>query len=129
MSATSTIFGFTNQAWEAAKREAVCAIVRAAQGERMITYSELARAITSIQVEPHDYAMDRLLDEISKEEDAAGRGILTALVVTKENSVPAEGFWGSARDIGRQYTDKDAMWAAEVDRIFQECKKKHPLCQ
>jgi hypothetical protein len=128
MSAATTIFGFTNQAWEAGKREAICAIVRAAQREQMITYSELARAITSIQVEPHDYAMDRLLDEISKEEDAGGRGILTALVVAKEDRVPAEGFWGSARDIGRQYTNKDAMWTAEVDRVFQECKQKHPLC-
>jgi hypothetical protein len=127
MTVASTVFGFTYQAWETGKREAMCAIVRAARHEQMITYSELAKAITSIQVEPHDYAMDRLLDEISKEEDAAGRGILTALVVRKEDGVPAEGFWGSAQDIGRQYKDKDAMWAAEVTRVFGECKS-HPLC-
>ncbi len=66
MTGATTIFGFTNQAWEAGKREAICAIVRVAQRQQMITYSELAGAITSILVEPHDYAMDRLLDEISK---------------------------------------------------------------
>ena len=127
MSTASTNFGFSKQAWEAAKREAICAIVRAGRLLQMITYSDLAAKISSIQVEPHSYPMNALLDEISKEEDAAGRGILTALVVRKEDGVPAEGFWGSAQDIGRQYKDKDAMWAAEVTRVFGGCKS-HPLC-
>ena len=124
---SSATFGFTSQAWEQAKLEAICAIVRAGRRGQMISYSELAKQISSIAIEPHSYAMNGLLDQISKEEDAAGRSILTALVVQKEDGAPAEGFWESARDIGRQWTDKDAMWTAEVSRALQHCKK-HPLC-
>jgi hypothetical protein len=121
------MFGFKADVWEKGKREAICAIVRAGRKEALISYSDLSKQITSITVEPHSYAMDRLLDEISKEEDAAGRGILTALVVLKDERVPAEGFWASARDIGGVIGDKTAFWAGEVERVFAECKK-HPLC-
>ena len=121
------IFGFGPEAWERAKREATRAIVRAGRKDELITYSELASQIVSIHIEPDHFAMNRLLDEISKEGDAAGRGILTALVVLKEDRVPGEGFWANARDIGRIFTDKLLFWAEEVRRVMEECKK-HPLC-
>lgn len=124
---TNPVFGFERDAWERGKLEAICAIVRAGKNGKLITYTELSNSITNIRIEPHDFAMIRLLDEISKEEDAAGRGILTALVVLKDEQVPAEGFWASARDIGRPISDKWAFWAEEVNRVMAECKK-HPLC-
>jgi hypothetical protein len=71
--------------------------------------------------------MDYLLDQISKDEDAAGRGILTALVVLKEEGVPADGFWVSAAELGRDAGDRIACWSDEVKRVLEECKK-HPLC-
>ena len=122
------IFGFKAEAWERAKLEAICAIVRAGRTDNVIFYSDLAKQISSVPLEPHSYAMDRLLDEISKEEDAAGRGILTALVVLKDQGVPASGFWASAIDIGRDVKDQLAFWAEETRRVMEECKK-HPLCK
>lgn len=101
--------------------------MRAGRKDELITYSDLASVIVSIHIEPHDFAMSRLLDEISKEEDAAGKGILTALVVFKDEPVPGEGFWATARDIGRVFTDKWAFWAEEARRVMVECKK-HPMC-
>ena len=121
------MFSFKADAWEKGKHEAICAIVSTGRREDLISYSDLSKQIISIRVEPHDYAMDRLLDEISKEENAAGRGILTALVVLKEERVPAEGFWASAHAIGCVIDDKWAFWIAEVKRVRMECKK-HPLC-
>lgn len=126
MSAGET-FGFKPEAWELAKGEATCAIVRVGKRDDFITYSELAAAIKSIHLEPHHFEMNRLLDQISKEEDAAGRGIITALVVLKDERVPGEGFWATARDIGRVWTDKWVFWAEEVKRVMKECKT-HPLC-
>lgn len=123
----SEIFGFKLEAWERAKREATSAIVGAGRKDDLITYSDLASAITSIHIEPHDFAMSRLLDEISKEEDTAGRGILTSLVVLTDERVPGEGFWATARDVGRVFTDKWAFWAEEVRRVMAECKT-HPPC-
>ena len=124
---TGELFGFTPEAWERGKLEATCAIVRAGRKGEFITYSELANSVIRIRIEAHDFAMIRLLDEISKEENAAGRGILTALVVLKDERVPAEGFWASARDIGRVIGDKWVFWSKEVKRVMVECKK-HPLC-
>jgi hypothetical protein len=124
---TGEIFGFKQEAWERGKLEATCAIVRAGKKDEFITYSELANSVTSIRIEAHDFAMIRLLDEISKDEDAAGRGILTALVVLKDERVPAEGFWASARGIGRTIGDKWVFWAEEVKRVMAACKN-HPMC-
>jgi hypothetical protein len=126
-STTGKTFGFTADRWEKGKREAICAIVRAGRKGDLIFYSELSKQILSIAVEPHSYAMDHLLDEISKEEDAAGRGILTAIVVLKDEKVPADGFWRSAADLGRDVSDKWAFWSEEVKRVMEQCKK-HPLC-
>src|SRR5438067_548771 len=117
---TGETFGFKQEAWEHGKLEATCAIVCAGKKDSFITYSELANSVASIRIEAHDFAMIRLLDEISKEEDAAGRGILTALVVLKDERVPAEGFWASARDIGRVIGDKWVFWAEEVKRVMAE---------
>ncbi len=122
------LFGFGAESWEKAKLEAICAIVREGRKGNPISYSDLAKAISSINIEPHGYAMNRLLDDISREEDAAGRGILTALVVLQDEKVPAEGFWASAAGLGRDIKDKDAFWVDEMRHVLEECKK-HPLCR
>jgi hypothetical protein len=114
-------------AWEAAKREAICAMVRAGRDGDLIFYSDLSRQISSLRIEPHSYEMDRLLDQISKEEEADGRGILTALVVLKDEGIPAPGFWVSAAELGRDVNDRIGCWAQEVKRVLEECPR-HPLC-
>ena len=89
MSAGVQIFGFSTEAWENAKQEAIQAI-----------------------------------DQISKEEDAAGRGILTALVVLKDGRIPAEGVWNTAADLGRDVRDKVACWVKEFERVLEECRHR-----
>src|ERR1700680_976014 len=119
--------GFEAELWEKGKLEAICAIVRVGKKEDFISYGDLARAISNIRIEPHGPQMNQLLDQISKAEDAAGRGILTALGVLQGTRVPADGFWASAADIGRDVRDKWAFWSNEVKRVMDDCKK-HPLC-
>ena len=121
------IFGVKAETWEKAKLEATCAIVRAGRRGDLIFYSDLAKQISIITIQPHSHEMDLLLDQISKEEDAAGRGILTALVVLRNEGIPGSGFWASAADLGREIKDKVTFWAEEVKRVIEECKK-HPLC-
>jgi hypothetical protein len=121
------IFGFKAETWEKAKLEATCAIVRAGRRGDLIFSSDLAKQISTITIQPHSHEMDLLLDQISKEEDAAGRGILTALVVLRDEGIPGSGFWASATDLGRKIKDKVTFWAEEVKRVIEECKK-HPFC-
>lgn len=127
----AAVFGFKQEFWDKGKREAIHAIVRAGRDSRrgLITYSDLAKQISSIKLEPHSYAMDLLLDQISKEEYNEGRGILTALVVLKDEGVPADGFWASAADLGlfTKGMDKLAYWSGEATRVIEQCKDRPVL--
>jgi hypothetical protein len=137
---TGESFGFKAGVWEKAKSEAVRAMVRAGCNGELITYTDLTKQISSISFtdltkqissisfEPHGFALNHLLDQISKEEDAAGRGILTALVVLKEEGIPAEGFWTSAADLGRNIRDKMACWVQELKVVYETCKR-HPFAE
>ena len=59
-----------------------------------------------------------MLEEISREEDAAGRGMLSALVVHKTGEQkPGGGFFTLAEKLGRDITDRDKVWIEEVIKV------------
>jgi hypothetical protein len=93
---TGETYGYQLGAWECAKKEAIQAIVAQARKGLPIFYSDLTKHIRSISFGPHDYAFHHLLGEISKEEDAAGRGMLSVLVVHKDDGMPGSGFFDLA---------------------------------
>lgn len=76
-------FGFSPARWAAAKAEAKDAMVARAKMRGMIPYSELVSNIHAIHFDPHDIRLNHLLGEISTKEDAAGRGMLSVVVVHK----------------------------------------------
>jgi hypothetical protein len=49
----------------------------------LIPYSDLVKKIKNIKLEAHDPRLFHMLGEISSEEDTAGRGMLTVVVVHK----------------------------------------------
>ena len=60
----------------------------------MIPYSEFVTRVHSIRIDAHDPRLAHFLEEISTEESAAGRGMLTALVVHKRGDLqPGPGFF------------------------------------
>jgi hypothetical protein len=60
-----------------------------------------------------------LLREISMEEDAAGRGLLSAVVV-RGSGLPGGGFFQLAEERGRDTSDREACWRAEHARVVAE---------
>jgi molybdopterin synthase catalytic subunit len=91
--------GFPEAAWNAAKEEARSIMIGRARVRGMIPYSDLVRHITSIKIEAYDMRLTHMLGEISSEEDAAGRGMLTVVVVHKHGDMqpaPASSNWQSA---------------------------------
>ncbi len=57
--------------------------------------------------------MSEMLGEIAEEEDAAGRGLLTVLVVHKSgNMEPSVGFYELAEKLGRNTSDRMKLWVA-----------------
>ena len=83
------MYGYSDAEWNAAKEEMrTLLIARAARGEKPIYYSELAANVSAIPFAPEEYAYHHMLGEISEEEDAAGRGMLSAMVVHKVDEKP-----------------------------------------
>ena len=109
--------GFTQSVWNAAKEEARKAMIAVARREAVIAYSDLTTRIKSCTLEPHDPGLARMLGDISMEEDEAGRGMLSAVVVNKRDQRPGPGFFTLARSLGRDATNEDKCWSEELQKV------------
>lgn len=111
-------YGFTPQEWADAKREMKEILVVRAKVRGMIPYSELAAKIASILFEAHDQRLFHLLGELSQEEDASGRGMLSVIVVHKSGDMqPGPGFFELAKQLGRDTSDILKCWIEELKRV------------
>lgn len=110
--------GFAQSDWDAAKEEARTIMIERAKLRGMIPYSQLVRQIKSIKIEAHDPRLFHMLGEISSEEDAAGRGMLTVLVVHKVGDMqPGPGFFELAKLLGRNTSNILKCWVDELHKV------------
>lgn len=110
--------GFTPKEWVDAKREAKDILAARAKVRGMIPYSDLAARIKSVRFEAHDQRLFHLLGEISEEEDASGRGMLSVIVVHKVGDMqPGPGFFELAKQLGRDTSDILACWVSELKKV------------
>ncbi|HEY1939320.1 MAG TPA: hypothetical protein VGJ33_15420 [Candidatus Angelobacter sp.] len=121
-------YGYSVERWEKAKLEAIRAIVREAKEYGLpISYSDLAQRVTGICFDPHDRVFHFMLGQISEEEDAAGRGMLSVLVVHKGgDGMPGAGFWDLAKQMGKDTRNKIDFWVRETQEVMKKCKT-HPM--
>lgn len=120
----TTKYGYENADWEAAKEEMRSILIERAKvgGEvkGTIPYSDVVNQVTTIHLEPDSYALAAMLGEISSEEDSAGRGMLTVIVVHKEGDMqPGPGFFDLAKRLGRDTTDVLRCWIEELKRVHR----------
>ena len=112
-------FGFEETLWEAAKAEGKTVLSGYAKRLQIVPYSKFVTEIHSIQLEPHDLRLFDLLGEISTEENAAGRGMLSALVVHKDgNYQPGPGFFELAQKLGHDTSDILVFWINQIKKVF-----------
>jgi hypothetical protein len=118
----NTTYGYPRERWGAAKEKLRLALWHAARRKDWLTYSDgVAEIRDFIVFDPHDTAFHHMLGQISVEEDAAGRGMLSALVVHKHgDGQPGPGFYDIAETLGRNTNDKVRCWVEEVNRLFEE---------
>ena len=118
------VFGFPEQQWNEAKKQAVHALAERARLRGMIPYSELTKHIKAIPFEAHDVRLDQLLGEISTEEDAAGHGMLSVIVVRKHGDMePGRGFFELAGQLGRDTSNTTACWVNESKKVHSYWEK------
>lgn len=114
-------FGFTQAKWDDAKEQARTLMITRASVRGMIPYSELTAKITAIPLAPDSAALAALLGEISTEEDGAGRGMLSVIVVHKVGDMePGRGFYELATQLGKPTEDQMAFWVAELHRVHAQ---------
>jgi hypothetical protein len=114
-------YGFEIAVWEAAKEEMRQVLIDRAAVRGMIPYSELVDQISTVHFDPDSYALAHMLGEISTAEDAAGRGMLSVIVVHKDGDMqPGPGFFELAKRLGRNTSDILKCWVEELHRVHQE---------
>jgi hypothetical protein len=110
-------YGYADAAWGEAKAQVMKILRARAKARDFIHYSELAGQVTAIQFNQNDVCFFHLLGEISRGEDSAGRGMMSALVVRLDDGMPGPGFFKEAEDLGKDTTDPVACWTAEVTKV------------
>jgi hypothetical protein len=112
-------FGIAQPAWDAAKKEAGDILRQKAQAtNQLITYGEIAKMIVGANFSADDKSLHELLGEISTEEDAAGRGMLSVLVVHKHGEQkPGAGFFALAKRLGKNTSDPDKFFIDELMKV------------
>ena len=111
-------YGFSDEQWQHAKQEARAIMIERAKLRGMIPYSELADKIRTIRLEAHDPRLFDLIGQISKEENAVGRGMLSVLVVHKVGDMqPGPGFFELAEELGRNTSDILDCWIKELKKV------------
>ena len=116
----TTKYGYTAEAWGAARDEMRTILADRARLRGMIPYSELVGRIEAIRMEPDSHALAHMLGEVSEGEDAAGRGMLSVIVVHKVGDMqPGPGFFQLAKKLGRGTSDILACWIEELKRVHR----------
>ena len=87
---------------------------RAREG-RTITYGEMA---TALRLSPQSSNFTSILSEVSRSEVAAGRGMLSVLVVRQRQGLPGVGFFNLAREVGRKFENESLFFLEESERVI-----------
>ena len=112
-------YGYSQRKWDTAREEMRRVLIDRAKQRSMITYTELVQNITTISLEPESYALAKMLGEISRTEDANGRGMLTVIVVHKIGDMqPGPGFFKLVKELGRNTDDTIHFWVDELKQVF-----------
>ena len=117
---TST-YDYAPATWQAAKDLVQQQIVSNLRNPRILltTYGDLVRDVGHIIDfgTPRNAVFHCLLGQISDEQEEKGRGLLTALVVHKDDLHPGVGFFEGAAQWGRDISDRDRCWNQEIERL------------
>lgn len=91
---------------------------RVASLRQTIPYSEVVSQVRAVHLERDSPLFAQMLDEISRQSNAEGRGMLSAVVVHKgDDRRPGDGFFKLGSELGRDTSDRIAFYAAELQRV------------
>lgn len=114
-------------AWDHDKEQMRSRLIEVARAGDTINYERLAEELGSaFPYGPRTRAFYDMLTEIAKEEDAAGRGLLSVVVVGKGRGLPGAGFFRAAEERGRDVSDERSLAVAEGKRVHSQWRPQSP---
>lgn len=96
-------------------------LIAAAKRRHYLNYADLADAIGRSKAGPHwAVHIGRLLGHISTEEVAAGRPMLSAIVVSRDTRLPGEGFFGLGQQLRKVALgeDEESFARRQIEEVF-----------
>jgi hypothetical protein len=116
-------YGHPLDLWDAAREEIRRILGARARAGQTIAYSDLVKQVSTVRFDPDSQALAAILGEISEEEDALGRGMLTVLVVHKDGDMrPGPGFFRLAKKLERDTSDLERCWIEEFNHVLSVWK-------
>lgn len=102
----------------AAREEIRTILAQVAKERSVITYGELCARLKSAVLDPHGSTLAHLLGEISEMESDEGRGMLSVVVVRQDDTMPGDGFFQLAHQLGRDTSDRERCWIDEAKLVY-----------
>lgn len=100
-------------------------LVEAARTGEFVHYGELAKMLGIDPDNPHFGAqVGKVLGRISEDEIAAGRPMISAIVVSKDTMLPGHGFFNLGQELRRTQPDED-----EIGFAVRQIKRVHEFWQ
>lgn len=111
-------FNIPQQTWDEAKTQARSAMIERAKVRGTIPYSDLVQKILAVKFVARDVRLFHMLGEISVEEDDAGRGMLSVVVVHKSGDMqPGPGFFILGQHLGYDTKDLLKFWIEQLKKV------------
>ncbi|MCA9883804.1 MAG: hypothetical protein KC708_12570 [Anaerolineae bacterium] len=113
-------YGLTPEQWQQAVDEVREICIDVARQRSLITYSEVCKRMRTVNPHPGSYVFQAILREMCFSEEAAGRGLLCALVVNQSKGIPGAGFFRALGQERPQFADDlQAGWREECEFLYQ----------
>lgn len=116
-------YGVDQDDWNAAKAEIREVLGKRAPKKDPIRYGELVKLVGAVDFEANDQRLFHILGEVSTEEARAGRGMLSALVVSAGDNMPGSGFFELAKKLGRKGDDL-TVWLNELKLLADAWRER-----
>lgn len=103
--------------WHDIKSEMRAILIGLARMRRPISYSDLAAHLQTAYIHYRAPAFGKILHEIAREDEAAGRPGLAVLVVNKLTGICGAGFFKEAAACGFDVSDPEALWRSQFEQV------------
>lgn len=108
---------FTDADWGDVLDEMRAILIHLAKQRQTVSYSALCQMITTASIHHRAPYFHKLLDQMSREDEAEGLPSLAALVVRKDSGIPGQGYFAIFKAEGGSPDELEAYWRTQFEAV------------